>query len=145
MVEWKFKFSCPGSISGLLIRTWYWPTISVIYRNQFFHLVSQWRLKLAKLSWYFQHLFWPQIFLFSVLFSALSYFCPLIFLSSHISAISYTSLCSSAPIPPLLFQQLLLTNTEWVHTTWLVINYWIVNPYTIVRWDFLGSCASDLK
>ena len=92
-----------------------------------FHPVSQLRLKLDELSWYFfQQLFWPQICLFSVwIYTLLS--------------ILHTSLCSS----PLYWQ--LLTNTVWMRTTKLVVNVWHVDPCTVVRWVFFGNCTSDLK
>lgn len=93
-----------------------------------FHPVSQLRLKLAELSWYFfQQLFWPQICLFSVwIYTLLS--------------ILHTSLCSSP-----LYWQLLLTNTVWMHTTKLVVNVWHMDPCTVVRWVFFGNCTSDLE
>lgn len=93
-----------------------------------FHPVSQLRLKLDELSWYFfQQLFWPQICLFSVwIYTLLS--------------ILHTSLCSSP-----LYWQLLLTNTVWMRTTKLVVNVWHVDPCTVVRWVFFGNCTSDLK
>lgn len=87
---------------------------------------------MAELFWYFQHLFWPQIPLVYILFSVLL-------------TIRYTSLCSSMSTPPSLYWQLLLTYTVCGHTAKLVINYWHVDPYTVVRWGFLGNCASDLK
>lgn len=101
-------------------------------KSQSFHSGFWLTLKMTELFWWLTHLLWLQIPLLHVLCSVLL-------------TILHTSLCSFMSTPSSLYWLLLLTNTVGGYITLLVINYWHMHPYTIMKWVFLDSCASDLK